>query len=447
MKLNKNLLITLSKNKRYIHRYFKLIEAYINKQTEIQGNFEKHHILPRCLFQEYAESDWNIIKIPSRVHYIAHFLLYKADITTKLTYAFNMMNVTRTYQTDRITSRLLNHSKLYEIFKNDMIVAIKESNIEKLTVLDKESNEKVRVSSTEYKTNKEKYIHPNTGNVLIVDENNNYSTVSVSEFNPTIHKAAAKGVVNVVDKDGASLRVSLNDTRYLSGELKSINIGMLNVKDLNGTSCYITTEEYHKNKNAYIHHSKDKVIITDNDGNKISMSSDEFANSEYEFHTKNKVTVKDKDGNITSVSTDDYRYLSGEFVFHGVGKVNVKDKDGNSVFITTEEFRDNKDKYTHNTSGKTIVKDSMGTLYSVLVDDPRYLNGEFVGSQKGTVTVKDKFGVNLRVSLEDPRYISGELIPVSKGLKWYHNPISKIRSMYNEGEQPAGYVRGMGSKK
>ena len=143
MKLNKNLLLSISKNKRYINRYFKLIEAYINKQSEIQGNSEKHHILPRCLFEEYIESDWNIIKIPSRVHYIAHFLLYKADIDSKLTYAFNMMNVTRTYQEDRITSRLLNHSKLYEKFKNDMIVAIKLSNTGKLTVLDKHTNEKI----------------------------------------------------------------------------------------------------------------------------------------------------------------------------------------------------------------------------------------------------------------------------------------------------------------
>ena len=438
----KQILIDLSSN-RYMKRYIKLIEAYKENDCPV---FEKHHILPRCIFKEYVESEWNIIKLPPRVHYIAHFLLYKANIDTKLTFAFNMMNMTSKNQTERLKSNILNHSKLYESFKEDMITAIKESNTNMVTVFDKNISENVRITCDEFYENREKYKHYNEGNVLVLGEDGKYTTVKQSVFDSNVHKAAAKGLVNVIDKDGISLRVSLNDPRYISGELSTIKTNSIFVTDENGEKCRISSAEYSINRDKYTHHSANKVIVTDNDGNKISMTSEEFENSDYEFHTKNKVTVKDKDGNITSVSTDDPRYLNGEFIFHGVGKVSVKDNDGKSVFITTEEFRNNKDKYTHNTTGKTIVKDSTGNLYRVSVEDPRYLNGEFVGSQKGTVTVKDKFGVNLRVSLDDPRYLTGELIPVSKGLKWYYDPVSKMRSLYNEGEQPEGYLRGMGAK-
>lgn len=350
MKLNKKLLLSISKNKRYINRYFKLIEAYINKQSEIQGNSEKHHILPRCLFEEYIESDWNIIKIPSRVHYIAHFLLYKADIDSKLTYAFNMMNVTRTYQEDRITSRLLNHSKLYEKFKNDMIVAIKLSNTGKLTVLDKHTNEKIRVSSTEYKTNKDKYIHPNAGNILIIDELGNLTTIKQELFDKDIHKTPSKGITTVKDSDGNKFNISITDDRYLRGEFKSIQHGMLSVKNLIDEMCYITSEEYSNNKDKYIHHSTNQVCVKNENNEIIILTSEEYKNSNYIFHTKNKVTVKDKDGN------------------------------------------------------------------------------------------------GFRVSTTDERYLSGELVPVSKGLKWYYNPLTLDKGLYNEGKEPLNYIRGMRPK-
>lgn len=65
-------------------------------------------------------------------------------------------------------------------------------------------------------------------------------------------KDTLKGLINVVDKEGKTLKVSVNDPRYLSGELK--------------------------------------------------------------VFSKGKTVVKDKDGNIFSVSVDDPRRLSGELV-------------------------------------------------------------------------------------------------------------------------------------
>lgn len=219
MKLNKNLLISVSKNKRYINRYFKLIEAYINKQDEIIDNYEKHHILPKCIFKEYEHSKWNIAKIPPRVHYIAHFLLYKADIDSKLTFAFNMMNLYREYQNGRSLSKLLNNSKIYENFKKDMIIAIKLTNTNQLTVIDKLTNLPVRISSDEYANNKSNYIHPNAGNVLIINEDGNKIKMTSKEYNESDYEFHTTNKVVVKDTDRNILSVDITDERYLSGEL------------------------------------------------------------------------------------------------------------------------------------------------------------------------------------------------------------------------------------
>ena len=74
------------------------------------------------------------------------------------------------------------------------------------------------------------------------------------------------------------------------------------------------------------------------------------------------------------------------------------------------------------------------------------MRGELVGAQSGTISVKDKDGNGFRVSTTDERYLSGELVPVSKGLKWYYNPLTLDKGLYNEGKEPLNYIRGMRPK-
>ena len=63
---------------RWFDRYFKLIEYYQNVELD---EYEKHHILPKFIFPEFAnisQNSWNMIKLPIRAHFIAHYILAKA---------------------------------------------------------------------------------------------------------------------------------------------------------------------------------------------------------------------------------------------------------------------------------------------------------------------------------------------------------------------------------
>ena len=71
----------------------------------------------------------------------------------------------------------------------------------------------------------------------------------------------------------------------------------------------------------------------DKEGNTFQVSVDDprFLSGELISVHKNKVVVKDKDGNSIQIDKDDPRFLSGELVHHIKGTVTVRDKDGNVV--------------------------------------------------------------------------------------------------------------------
>ena len=54
--------------------YKDLIESRLKNPPN--ENFEKHHILPKCLFQEKANDENNLVKLEYKAHYVAHHLLY-----------------------------------------------------------------------------------------------------------------------------------------------------------------------------------------------------------------------------------------------------------------------------------------------------------------------------------------------------------------------------------
>lgn len=95
----------------YINRYLKFIDNY-KDYPNIKSFTDKHHILPTSIYPEYSKEEWNIINLPYRVHYIAHYMLAKA-IGGKMWHAFNMMN-------KRGAS-----SKLFEVGKINHIKEIK----------------------------------------------------------------------------------------------------------------------------------------------------------------------------------------------------------------------------------------------------------------------------------------------------------------------------------
>jgi hypothetical protein len=131
-------------NTLYLIRYEKLIDHYRTKMVE--GFYEKHHILPKCLGG--TDEKTNLILLPTRVHFIAHALLYKAyPQERKLAQAFGMMVASNKYHKGRKYS-----SRLYEMSK------LARSNALKGVPRPEWVKEKLRVP----KVNKENYKKPKT---------------------------------------------------------------------------------------------------------------------------------------------------------------------------------------------------------------------------------------------------------------------------------------------
>ncbi len=86
----------------YIKIYDNLI-SNAQKRTNVDGYYEKHHIVPRCLNGSNIKT--NIVKLTYREHYVAHWLLTKIyPEKWKLYYAFFQM--TKKHNHERIvTSR------------------------------------------------------------------------------------------------------------------------------------------------------------------------------------------------------------------------------------------------------------------------------------------------------------------------------------------------------
>ena len=84
-----------------------------------------------------------------------------------------------------------------------------------------------------------------------------------------------------------------------------------------------------------------KLTVKDKNGNAFLVSVDDprYLSGELVSITAGKVAVKDKDGNTFMVNKDDPRYLSGELVPTATGKIVVKDKNGKFYCIDPNDPR------------------------------------------------------------------------------------------------------------
>lgn len=79
----------------HLTRYVKLMEHYILtpcvKGPDTMGLLEAHHILPRKMWPDHIKSPWNLVVLPTKAHYIAHYLLFKSFSDRSCVFAFNQM--------------------------------------------------------------------------------------------------------------------------------------------------------------------------------------------------------------------------------------------------------------------------------------------------------------------------------------------------------------------
>lgn len=104
----------------YLKIYTDLIQKGLDRDA-IEGYFEKHHIIPKCLGGTNKAS--NIVKLTAREHIIAHFLLVRIyPKNAKLKYAaWMMVNGAR-------KERPTTSARMYEQARLDFIKSPKKSN-------------------------------------------------------------------------------------------------------------------------------------------------------------------------------------------------------------------------------------------------------------------------------------------------------------------------------
>jgi len=136
--------------------------------------------------------------------------------------------------------------------------------------------------------------------------------------------AFSKGYVSVKDKDGNTCRVKTTDPRYLNNELISVAVGCVNAIDKNGHKIQLNKEqygngEYSTNRNGF-------VPVKDKDGNTMSVSVDDprYLSGELVHVYKNLVTAKNKNtGEILAISKCEFDNNEN---FVGVNHNNISGK-------------------------------------------------------------------------------------------------------------------------
>lgn len=96
--------------------YKKRYEVLIKKARKriLQGFHEKHHIIPKCMGGDNNPS--NIVRLTSKEHYWAHYLLAKIySDNNKLVYAFYMMCTDKQDYRPEVSKKLLKSAK--KLFK------------------------------------------------------------------------------------------------------------------------------------------------------------------------------------------------------------------------------------------------------------------------------------------------------------------------------------------
>lgn len=156
------------------------------------GYTEKHHILPKSLFPEYANEKWNLVTLVYEKHVKSHELLFRIFRTTGMYIAYKSMS--------GISSELR------------ILVAADLSGdgnpAKRQEVRQKISDSKTGVSRPDMVSKR-------------------YFGASEEKITAGLKSMSEKlsGTVIVIDEFGDRIRIRVDDPRYIAGELKSFNSG------------------------------------------------------------------------------------------------------------------------------------------------------------------------------------------------------------------------------
>lgn len=264
--------------------------SFVRKSVDAWG--EHHHILLRSVFPEFVSKQENIVILPARAHYRAHYLLAKAlPSCLEAQLAFYLMS---------------GRDDLREEIKDEEVPVLEEMYARyKKTLL---GNLQVRmpdgtskwVSKGHPDVISGELQHINAGKTsvrCIVTGKIEMLKMDDPRVTSGEWEASNKSQITVRDSTGQAMNVGVNDPRFLSGELIHVNKGTVCVRDKDGKKFRVPKEDV-RIANGEL------VLITRGVGSRRPGAN------------KGTLLVKDSQGHLSRVKLTDPRYLSGELVHY-----------------------------------------------------------------------------------------------------------------------------------
>lgn len=166
------------------------------------------------------------------------------------------------------------------------------------------------------------------------------------------------------------------------------------------------------------------VLLNDIDGNKFYVSVDDprFISGELRHSSKGKVIVRGKNGRCFWVDVDDPRYISGELLHASKGIKQSKETIENRVKHvrgipkTPEHNKKNSEANKGMCCAKIL---SSGEVIKTSKLDIRWKSGEIVGVNKNHANGRIlSTGEIVYVSVDDPRWKSGDIVGIFKKMTY-----------------------------
>lgn len=268
------------------------------------------------------------------------------------------------------------------------------------------------------------YVSKNTKMVKDL-RTNTYTRIKIDEFN-SIYENINTGQVTVKDTNNNYFKVSVDDEKYLTGELMHISKGVSTYQDNLGNKYRLNVDDEKIQLNNLCGLTKGKCAFKDINENIVFTDINDLRviNGELVGINKGKIIVKDKYNNCLLVEKNDERYLTGELKHISKGKLTVKDINGNTFRIDVNDKRLQTGEVTAFNKGRTWkqkpgISDRLknkvlcrniitNETVTVLKTDPKYLSGEVIGINKGRIKVIDENGQIFTTYNSNPKYLSGE---------------------------------------
>jgi hypothetical protein len=363
-----------------------------------------------------------LIRLTLREHFLAHWLLWRSypDYLPLASAFLQMNNKNPKVDHKKFQGRI--NSRTYHKLKTAVYDKLSELNTDKVRLKDKHGNN-IILTKEEYANQKDLVFHT-TGKISVFDkESNSYVYIPTSEYHSNktryitrLHESAGNKAGNPAANPAAYLfhfrdidsgcivRMQKSKAKNLNNsagykKYKQIIKHQISCVDENGEIFNVSLDDYRSNDQLK-HANQNKLPVFDIDENahkSITLEEYNLNKSRYKTSTKGKVLAKDSNGNTMLISKEEFQ--TGNYVGITQGLRTVFDKESHSyIQISKQEFLENRKKYTGPNQGKVNVIDKLTgerkQIDKLDFDLNRYSglgNKKFLFKCKNILTDKEKY--------------------------------------------------------